>query len=126
MDIKNTISALWTDINNQNWNNLPRYFSDNAVINWHNTNESFSVKEFVIANSEYPGDWLINIKRLIEIDNLVISVVKVQLKGSDISFHATSFFQFDNGKIQLLDEYWGNDTPPPQWRIDKNIGKNII
>lgn len=126
MDIKNKVSDLWNDINNQNWSKLPSYFSDDAVINWHNTNESFSVKEFVIANSEYPGNWIINTERLLQIDNVVISVVKVQLKGADTSFHATSFFKFNGNRIQLLDEYWGNDSLPPQWRIDKQIGKSII
>lgn len=126
MGIKDTVSDLWNDINNQNWDNLPSYFHSDATINWHNTNESFSVDEFVIANSEYPGNWIIDIERLMQIDNVVISVAKVQLKGENISFHATSFFKFDNDKIQLLDEYWGNDSLPPQWRIDKKIGKNII
>ncbi|WP_415520971.1 hypothetical protein [Clostridium sp.] len=59
------------------------------------------------------------------IENLVISVVKVQLKNKDASFHATSFFEFNNGKIKLLNEYWGDDGKAPQWRIDKQIGEKI-
>lgn len=125
MDYKKIIIDLWKNMDKQNWNNLYTYFNKNAVINWHNTNESFNVEEFVIANSEYPGNWAIEIERLETKENLVISVVKVSLKGEDISFHATSFFEFKDNKIILLNEYWGDDGKPPQWRINKKIGRPI-
>ncbi len=125
MAIKKIVLDLWGDLNRQNWDNLSSYFSETATINWHDSNERFSVDEFVFANSHYPGNWQINIEKLISIENIVISVVKVSLKESDISFHATSFFEFENDKIKTLDEYWGEDGIPPQWRIDMKIGKPI-
>lgn len=109
----------------QNWNNIHKYFDDEAIINWNNTNEKFSLAEYVRANCEYPGDWSIKIERLECVGNLVITVVKVQLKNDDVSFHGTSFFEFNNDKIKLLNEYWGDDGKAPQWRIDKQIGKPI-
>lgn len=122
--MKDVVINLWHDIDQQNWSRLPLYFLKAAIINWHNTNECFCVEEFVRANSEYPGDWTINIERLVEASDTVISVVKV--KNGDVSFHATSFFTFDGGKIKMLDEYWGDDGKAPQWRIDKKIGKPIL
>lgn len=125
MKYKEQVIALWNDMDKQNWDNISKYFDDEATINWNNTNERFSVQEFVRVNSEYPGDWNINIERLECIDSLVISVVKVQLKNEDISVHATSFFEFNNDKIKLLNEYWGDDGKAPQWRIEKQIGRPI-
>ena len=125
MTPKEKIIGLWNDMDKQNWCNLHTYFEDDAIIKWNNTNESFNVEEFVRANSEYPGDWSIKIERLECIENLVVSVVKVQLKNDDLSFHATSFFEFNNNKIKQLNEYWGDDGKAPQWRIDKEIGKPI-
>ena len=125
MDYKQSVLNMWNDINNQNWGELSLYFSEAAVINWHNTNECFSVREFVLANSKYPGKWLIEVEKLLETENIVISVVKVILEDSNISFHATSFFQFLDAKITVLDEYWGDDSQPPQWRVDMGIGKSI-
>ncbi|MBX4260396.1 nuclear transport factor 2 family protein (plasmid) [Clostridium estertheticum] len=125
MNYKEQVIGLWSDMNKQSWNDIHRYFDNDAVINWNNTNERFNVEEFVRANSEYPGDWSIKVERLECIENLVISVVKVHLKNDDVSFHATSFFEFNNGKIKLLNEYWGDDGKSPQWRIDKQIGKPI-
>ncbi len=125
MNNTDQVIALWNDINNQNWNNIHTYFDQEAIINWNNTNEKFNAAEFVTANREYPGDWRIVIERLETINNLVISVVKVEAGSGELSFHATSFFEFLNGKIKLLNEYWGEDGNPPQWRIDKKIGRPI-
>lgn len=125
MDYKKQVIALWNDMNNQDWNNIHTYFDDEAIINWNNTNEEFNLTEYVRANCEYPGDWSIIIERLECIGSLVISVVKVQLKNDDVSFHGISFFEFNDGKINLLNEYWGDDGKAPQWRIDKQIGKAI-
>ncbi|MDQ0086706.1 hypothetical protein J2T12_000100 [Paenibacillus anaericanus] len=125
MGNKEKIIDLWNDIDKQNWDNLFHYFCEDAIINWNNSNESFNVEEFVRANCEYPGDWAITIERLEALDNLVVSVVKVELNNSVISFRATSFFEFMEDRIVLLNEYWGDNTKPPQWRIDKKIGKAI-
>ncbi|MDF2544854.1 MAG: hypothetical protein K0S47_4572 [Herbinix sp.] len=125
MDYKEKVISLWNDIDKQNWDNTHTYFEDDATINWNNTNERFNVEEFIRANCEYPGDWSIKVERLECIESLVISVVKVKLKNDDVFFHATSFFEFNNGKIKLLNEYWGDDGQAPQWRIDRHIGKAI-
>lgn len=123
---KEQIINLWNDIDKQNWSKLYEYFHSDAIINWNNTNEQFNVEEFVRVNSEYPGNWSIVLERLECIENLAISVVKVHLKESDFSVHATSFFEFQSGKIKTLNEYWGEDGEAPQWRTDKQIGKPIM
>lgn len=125
MNNKEKVISLWNDIDKQNWDNLYLYFEDDAKIDWKNTNERFNLEEFIIVNSKYPGDWKIIIERLECIENLVISVVNVRHKTDDISVHATSFFEFNDGNIKLLNEYWGDDGRAPQWRIDKRIGKPI-
>ena len=125
MGYKEKVISLWNDIDEQNWDNIHTYFENDATINWNNTNERFNVEEFIRVNCEYPGDWSIIVERLECIESLVISVVKVKLKNDNVSFHATSFFEFNNGKIKLLNEYWGDDGQAPQWRIDGQIGKPI-
>ncbi len=123
--LRKIVMDFWNDIDTQTWDNLNTYFLDNATINWNNTNEQFNIEEFIIANREYPGSWVIKIERLEVMNNLVISVVKVQLKDDNTSFHATSFFEFENDKIKMLNEYWGSDEIAPQWRLERKIGKAI-
>ena len=125
MDKQQFIIRFWGDVITQNANNLRNYFSSDAIINWHNTNENFSVEEYVIANCEYPGEWCGNVERVEIIDDLVISIVKVRPSDNSASFHATSFFKLQDDKILHLDEYWGDDGTAPQWRLDKKIGKPI-
>ncbi|MEL7656782.1 MAG: hypothetical protein AAGU75_12840, partial [Bacillota bacterium] len=71
MNLKTKVENLWNDMDAQNWSNLKSYFHENAMINWHNTNERFSPDEFVIVNSEYPGNWNIITERLEQFGTLL-------------------------------------------------------
>ncbi len=57
--------------------------------------------------------------------NYFTNCATINWHNSNTSFHATSFFEFDNDKITMLNEYWGDDCKAPQWRKDKNIGRPI-
>ncbi len=128
MDRTGQVINLWQDINDQKWDQLAKHFRKDAIIRWHNTNEEFNVSEFVLANCEYPGDWSVQIERVLQSDDnsRVISIAKVNLKSGNISFHVTSIFTFKNNKIMWLDEFWSEDGCAPQWRIDRKIGRKII
>ncbi|WMJ23313.1 nuclear transport factor 2 family protein [Paludicola sp. MB14-C6] len=126
MSYKNRVKDLWNNISIQNWNVIKDYFDDNAVIYWHNTNEKFTINNFITANSVYPGNWEIEVQRLEEIGDLVISVVLVTSKEDGTSFYATSFFQFKDDSIIEISEYWSDNGEPPQWRKNLNIAKPII
>lgn len=120
------IHAYWKACLEQDKNKMREFFCENAYINWHNTNEQFTLEEFIIANCEYPGLWNGEVKRIEKIGDLIITVTLVYSEeNKNNSFHVTSFIKIKNDKIKQIDEYWGNDGNPPQWRIDKNIGKNI-
>ena len=96
-----------------------------AFINWHNTNEHFSVDEFIRANCEYPGQWGGAVERIEKINDLLISVTHVFTRGRSQSFHVTSFIRLKNEQIMSIDEYWGDDGSAPQWRLDLHLGTPI-
>ena len=125
LNIKQILLDFWKDVADQNSNNLQSYFLSNATINWNNTNEQFSVEEYIRANCEYPGEWRGDVKRIELVGNLGITASRVWLSDNSASFHVTSFFEFSDDKIISLDEYWGDDGVAPQWRLDKKIGKPI-
>lgn len=124
-NLQEIVQEFFKDVINQDAYRLKSYFAIDACINWHNTNESFNVDEYIIANCEYPGEWCGEIERIEQIETLVISVARVWLQDMSASFHVTSFFEFKNGKIQVLNEYWGDDGLAPHWRQDKKIGRVI-
>ena len=119
------IRKYWEVILKQDIQAMKYYFRPDAQIRWHNTNELFSVDEFIRANCEYLGEWCGELEKLIEKDDLVICVVHVYSKDDLLHFHVTSFIKINGGLIQSIDEYWGDDGEAPQWRLDKKIGRKI-
>lgn len=104
---------------------MREFFHEDAFVNWHNTNEHFTVEEFIRANCEYPGEWVGEIERMEEIGDLYITVTHVYAADGSPSFHVTSFMKCRDDKIVSIDEYWGDDGIAPQWRLDKGIGTAI-
>lgn len=119
------VEAFWQAVLAQDAPALRPFFADHAYINWHCTNEHFTVEEFIQANCEYPGRWDGEIERVEVLDGLIVTAVHVFSKTAPLSFHVTSFIRVQEGKILSMDEYWGDDGPPPQWRLDKHIGSPI-
>lgn len=121
MDVKH----YWRAALAQNAEEMRPFFREDAVIRWPNTNEQFRVEEFLRANCEYPGSWTGKIERMERIENLIITVVHVCSRDKSVSCHVTSFFQMQDDKIIMLDEYWGDDGPPPRWRQEMGLGTSI-
>lgn len=119
------IYGFWRDVLTQHAERIRGYFREDAYVNWHCTNEHFSVQEYLIANCEYPGEWDGEVERVEEINDLTITVTHVYPKDRSLSFHVTSFFQIPDGRIQSLDEYWADDGTAPEWRLEKKTGTKI-
>ncbi len=121
MDIK----KYWEYTLAQDEKGMREFFMDDAIIRWHNTNEEFTLDEFIKVNCTYPGEWDGSIENVIEKDDFIICAVKVFDKEKTQSHHTVSFIRLKGDKIISIDEYWGNDSEPPNWRLDMNIGKPI-
>lgn len=117
------IENYWKAVLQQNPTQMRLYFQEDAIIRWHNSNEEFTLDEFIKANCEYPGEWDGEIERMEKIDQLIITVTHVF--STELSFHVTSFIKMKDDKIECIDEYWGDDGEPPLWRKEKHIGKAI-
>ncbi|WMJ90551.1 nuclear transport factor 2 family protein [Anaerocolumna sp. MB42-C2] len=126
MDLKEVVSCIFQVTIQQNAERMKEFFIESAVINWHNTNESFTREEYIRANCEYPGYWKGDIERLEQINDVVILVGSVKSLDEGTAVHVTSFYEFENGKVIKLDEYWGEDGEAPGWRRDMKIGRPII
>lgn len=121
MDVK----VYWQAVLRQDAAAMREYFWEDAHICWHNTNERFTVEEFIRANCEYPGRWDGELKRIVQEGEQVVTAVHVWAKDGSASFHVVSFLKVRQGKICAIDEYWGEDGEPPQWRKEKQIGMPI-
>ncbi|MBP3539888.1 MAG: nuclear transport factor 2 family protein [Oscillospiraceae bacterium] len=121
MDIK----QFWKDVLAQDRDAIREYFCDDAYVNWHCTNEHFSVEEFIRANCEYPGEWDGAVERIENAGDTVITATHVYPKDKSLSFHVISFIRIRRDKIISVDEYWADDGEAPQWRKEMRIGQPI-
>lgn len=119
------VDRFWEAVLKQDAEALRAYFYKDAFINWHCTNEHFTAEEYIRANCEYPGEWAGEIERLYSFDDMIVTVVHVYPVDGSASFHVTSFIGVQAGKICSMDEYWADDSPAPQWRLEKHLGKPI-
>lgn len=119
------VQSFWDAVLRQDAGVIRSFFQPDAWVRWHNTNEHFSVEDFIQANCEYPGQWTGEIERIVTAGNVVVTSVHVHSTDGKISCHATSFIHVEDGKIASMDEYWGDDGPVPAWRAEKRIGTKI-
>lgn len=116
------IRKFWKAVLRQDRDAIREYFQDTAYVNWHCTNEHFTLDEYLRANCDYPGQWDGEVERVEAVGDMVITVTHVFLKDRSASFHVVSFLAMENGKIQAMDEYWADDGDAPQWRREMGIG----
>ena len=121
MDIQNFITAVLR----QDAEAMRKIFLPDAYINWHNTNEHFTLEEYIRANCEYPGDWTGEIEKIIQAQDMLIVVAHVCRIDFTLSCHCASFIKLRSNKIVCIDEYWGDDSDAPEWRKEKHIGTRI-
>ncbi len=120
------IYSFWEAVATQNEKQLRTYFDPKATIYWQDSNEQFSVEHFIIANCKYPGVWQAQINKLIKIqENQYMTVTYVEETNEHFSSYAISFFEFKDEKICRLEEYWTENSDPPEWRKKLKIGKPI-
>lgn len=119
------IKQFWKDVLAQDRDAVREYFCDDAYVNWHCTNEHFTVEEFIRANCEYPGEWDGAVERIENAGDTVITAAHVYPKDKSLSFHVISFIRIKQDKILSVDEYWADDGAAPQWRQEMHIGQPI-
>lgn len=119
------IERFWQAVVRQDACRLKGYFAADAKICWHNTNELFTVDEFICANCAYPNRWGGEVERIEQLGDLTITVSHVYAQDGSASFHAVSFFRIRDDKICSIDEYWGDDGPAPAWRAAMQLGLPI-
>ena len=71
------IKQFWKAVLAQDEEEIRKYFHKDAYVNWHCTNEHFTVDEYIIANCEYPGEWDGIIERTEMVNELIITVTQI-------------------------------------------------
>lgn len=120
---KSFMDRYLADVVAQDPERLRDWFAPGGVIRWHNSNEEFTVEEYVRANCEYPGNWQGRVELAMDTEEGAVSVAKVW--SEEGAFRVVSFYRLAAGKIIRLEEYWGDIGAAPQWRREMGIGRPI-
>lgn len=116
--------GLWERISQARFDELPVLFNDDAEISLPNTRETFeSLSRFIAFIKAYPGSWQAEVIRVCPCGASAVSITKVSSRGKALSFYVTSYYEFRNGKVQNMEEYWGENGSPPDWRKDGKYTK---
>lgn len=107
------ILDLWQAIARQDAHELARFFTVDAQILWPNSGERFDLPGYLRANCDYPGQWSGQVERIAEDGSY--SVARVW-SAEGLASRAVTFYQWRNGKILQMTEYWGEIGPAPDWR----------
>jgi hypothetical protein len=118
----------------QNAEKLKDFFEPDALVFWANTNEQFTVEEYIRANCEYPGTWRGRIEEIGEIvpsdpyepKMYYIAIVSDNDSNTSRVVGRIDFGNTENALIQCLVEYWSDISNPPEWRTKMNIGKRYL
>ena len=109
-------ARYWQDCIRQDKEALETWFLPDTKVIWPCTAEIFTLKEFLLANCEYPGDWTGELLQVTPTAAGVVTEVRIASADGTYSCHVASFFTLRDGKIASLTEYYADDGPPPDWR----------
>lgn len=112
-EIEVTIFALWQAVADQEEAALARFFTPDAEILWPNSGERFDLNGYLRANCDYPGQWTGKVEKIALDGSYSISRV---WSREGTAARAVTFYQWRNGKIAQMTEYWGDIGPAPDWR----------
>lgn len=121
---KELVDLFWNSISNAKYEDLLPLFHEDAPIYLPNTREMFEgPSQYIAFNQVYPGRWTATVERLLLSGEVALSITKVSSEDPSRSFFVTSWFEFRQGKILRLEEYWGENGSPPEWQRDGSLSK---
>jgi ketosteroid isomerase-like protein len=112
------VRAFWDRIQARDWDGAGALLAEDVVFEWRHSLERFRGRDNVVGmNRAYPEGWTIEVLRVLDAGDVVVSEVRVPSEDEAVFFVA-SFFEVRDGLITRAVEYWieaGHETPP-DWR----------
>ena len=71
--MQSIVHAYWNAIHELRFQDVRELFCDTAEITWPNTEEVFTLDEFIAVNEAYPGEWEEEVLKCYETGDMIIS-----------------------------------------------------
>ncbi len=101
----------------RDWEAVAAQLDPDVVVDWPNTGERMRGRDnYLAVQREYPEGWHIEVLRIVDDGDTVVSEVRVDQAGK--RFFVASFFELADERIVRAVEYWsdGEPAPAPAWR----------
>ena len=118
MNAETVVLELWACVQARDWPGMRRLLSDDLVVEWPVTGETFvGPDNYVAVQSEYPEGWSIRVLQVIAHGESVAAEVEVPQEDVGI-FRLAMFATVRDGLIVQSKEYWSQlgVEQPPEWR----------
>jgi hypothetical protein len=108
-----TIHRFWAATEARDWGGLAVLLSPDLVYEMEQTHERVRGREaFVRFFREFPGDWHLDVRRVVADDTGGVSVLDFRL--GDEPMVGITFFSFDDeGLVTRLEDVWPEPYEPP-------------
>lgn len=114
-ETRRVVEALWRAIQARDWEGVAALLADDFVCEWPVSGERIRGREnFVAVNRDYPGDWRIEVRRVIAEGERAASEVAVRI-GEKVDV-AVSFYELREGRIAREVDYWPEPYAAPEGR----------
>ena len=109
------IIELWQQLGRFDFAGAGELLHDDYVCEWPQSKERIRGREnFVALNSNYPGRWSAQVKRVIVEGAQAASEVVLTYEDQTVS--VVSFYEIRDGKIYREVDYWPESYAAPEWR----------
>lgn len=115
------VRALWDRLEARDWAGVRALLHDDFSCHLVASGEQFpSADAWVDFNHRYPGDWHIEVLRVVGDPAGDQAVSEVRVRIDDRVDYAASFFTVDGDRLVNATEYWlePGAEPVPSWRAD--------
>ncbi len=115
--MKDVIKEFWRLFNERKFEAAKELLHKDFVGNWKATGEIFENRTtFIEVNSVYPGNWKADLTKLETTETGVVSVTYLYFEDTADKYFATTFYEFQDGLISKIEEYWATCEDAPEWR----------
>ena len=124
--MKFNIEQFYKDMTAKKDSELRAYFNPSAIICWHDSNEQFTLDEYIKVNCAFPSSWTATIERVEQYAKGLIVTAQHDNAQEKISVKHVAFIELNtDGKITRFDEYYVAMEEVPKWRSEMGLGRPI-
>ena len=109
------VLALWDAFDRFEFDTVADLLHDDFVCEWSQSGELIRGRDnFIAVNKNYPGQWRIHVDRLVDAGDVIVT--EIRAVDGEVSNPAISFFEFADGKIIKIREFWHDTMDAQSWR----------